>query len=346
MKKKSKTPPPPPPTAPPPPSLSSKAKLKETKKQSQIISLRKNKRLSLDLGRQQLNRSSDDESKKKANNTNHYHIDNGQQLNNRIKQNRFSPNNSKKVPFQTETELNETNQIDSLNISCNQDLSTRFKRRRRSEPKLIMNNNNESSNRRRSTLVSQDGDIESATIEELASEEEDFAYESDEGFEDDNSAGSLNSQSKDRNCITMPARFKAKFLNVSGVSRFRLNRNKQTSSLKKQADCSTSTSTTAAAATTVDLEENDDKPTTSTAKTSTSSNSRKISIASGNKDDETLSSQIKKTNRNKLFELMNKLTNKQSERMMKDGQMIEKKPENRVSKKRISQAEALVSYLK
>lgn len=207
-----------------------------------------------------------------------------------------------------------SNELDKQNKKTLNNESTvssiKIKQRRKSEPKILISNGSNqqtaAKNRRRSTIVSNEEDIETARYENEESsceDDDEIVYESgeeDEYYDDDSS---LNSD-VERNCSAMPASLKARF-NLKPLNR------KSNNSKRKNS--------------TTSLE---------LAKASTL---RKISLVS--KDSET--SQIKKSN--KLFKFMNKLTYKSSESKIKEEQaMLEnnKRPENRISRKRISKQEA------
>lgn len=310
---------------------SGKSKLKESKKQitnlTTKINLKKHKRLSLDLSGQRLSHLNNEDGELNQANNSNYHIANSQaaKSTNKLKLIKLTPhqNNSKELALSSELdEHHRLNEPDQINKASNQEAvsSARFKRRRKSEPKLSTASagneagQQQSKDRRRSTLISQ-VDLElSKQDDELSSDEDDLAYESeddDEDYEDDSSVNSQ--QTNERNCVAMPARLKAKFLSVSG-SRFR-SLNRKATPIKR-----TNSSTSLEAIKTG----------------GSAKDNRKISLVSSE------SSQLKKSNKNKLLILMNKLTNKQSDEMMKTSseQTIEKRPENRISRKRISQAEA------
>ena len=304
-----------------------KTKFKDSKKLHQNtndtpnkIHLRKaNKRLSLDLTRPGLNGQClknplSDEELNQPNEFDNYHFEStGEQsrnksINNKLKLIKLTTA-VKEAPFKNK--LNDQEPTGGEPVS-----SSRLKRRRRSEPND--QTVGQAKNRRRSTLISQEGDPESAKVNEETSSEiddEDLAYESEEDEEDEDS--SLTSQEKERNCVAMmPARFKAKFLSVSGSSKSRLrSANRKPASLKRTNSSGS-------------MEE----PVNELA----AGESRKISLLS--KGSET-SQQVKKSNKNRLLALMmNKLASKQATKERQE--QAEKRPGTRVSRKRISTAEA------
>lgn len=301
-----------------------KGKLKDAKKRHQIannlpdkVHLKKpNKRLSLDLSNGQClkNPLSDEELNKPANEFDNYHYEpNGEQAkgkcaNNKLKLIKLA---TKEAPY--ENKLNGIEQIgEAAGNRGEHGPGGPLKRRRQSEPND--QTASQAKNRRRSTLVSQEGDPESAKVDEETSSElddDELAYESDEDEEEEDS--SLTSQEKEANCVAMmPARFKAKFLSGSGGSKSRLRTPTRKPTSLKRTNSSGS------------LEEG-------------KADSRKISLLSKESD---ASQQTKKSNKNKLLALMmNKLASKQTARERQEA--AEKRPTGtRISKKRISTAEA------
>ena len=174
--------------------VGAKAKLKNSKKLQQItnnlsdkINSRKaNKRLSLDLSNGQcLKNPLSDEQLNRPNGFDAYQFEQaGEQLRNKSINNKLKLINlattGKEAPFERKL-----NGIDPVDESDRGESGGRLKRRRKSEPSD--QTGSQTKNRRRSTLISQDGDPESAKVDEETSSElddEDLAYESEEDEEE------------------------------------------------------------------------------------------------------------------------------------------------------------------